>query len=67
MITREEWQELTLSERLLEHYVRIETSDETHLLRGDLLEAHRRLLELENLLTNVQAELLRLEQIHSVY
>jgi hypothetical protein len=67
MITKEEWVELTLSERLLEHYVRIENGDETHLLRGDLLEAHRRILELENLLTNVQAELLRLEQIHSVY
>lgn len=67
MITRQEWTELTLSERLLEHYVRIEHGDETNLLRGDLLEAHRRLIELENQLTNVQAEVLRLEQIHSVY
>lgn len=67
MITREEWQELTLSERLLEHYVRIEAGDDTHLLRGDLLESHRRLIELENLITNLQAEVLRLEQIHTVY
>jgi hypothetical protein len=36
-------------------------------LRDDLIEAHRRIQQLETRLTDAQAEILRLEQIHSIY
>ena len=66
MIRATEWREIPLLDRLIEHVVRMEPN-EANLLREDLIEAHRRIQQLETRLTDAQAEILRLEQIHSIY
>lgn len=66
MINATEWREIPLLDRLIEHIVRMEPSAE-NLLREDLIEAHRRIQQLETRLTDAQAEILRLDSIHSIY
>ena len=66
VIRSTEWREIPLLDRLIEHVVRMERTEE-NFLREDLIEAHRRIQQLETRLTDAQAEILRLEQIHSIY
>jgi len=66
VINATEWREIPLLDRLIEHIVRMEPSAE-NLLREDLIEAHRRIQQLETRLTDAQAEILRLDSIHSIY
>jgi hypothetical protein len=66
MIRADQYREIPLLDRLIEHVVRMEPIPENY-LRDDLIEAHRRIQQLETRLTDAQAEILRLEQIHSIY
>lgn len=66
MIRADQYREIPLLDRLIEHVVRMEAIPENY-LRDDLIEAHRRIQQLETRLTDAQAEILRLEQIHSIY
>jgi hypothetical protein len=62
MIDREEWAQLTIGERLLEHYLRLPDVD-TELLGIDLHEAHNRLRKYRNRIEDLQTEVTRLERM----
>jgi hypothetical protein len=62
VIDREEWAQLTIGERLLEHYLRLPDVD-TELLGADLHEAHNRLRKYRNRIEDLQTEVTRLERM----
>jgi hypothetical protein len=62
MIDREEWAQLTIGERLLEHYLRLPDVD-VDLLGQDLHEAHNRLRKYRNRIEDLQTEVTRLERM----
>ncbi len=62
-IPREEWMQMTLTERLIEHYVRIPDAVDAKLLAEDLQEAVRRMNGLRQRLLEAEAENRRLERM----
>ena len=60
---REEWHQMTLTERLHEHYIRIPEIIDPDLLREDLLEAARRVERLRSKLGELETENRRLERL----
>lgn len=62
-IPHEEWHQMTLTERLHEHYIRIPEIVDADLLREDLLEAARRIERLRLKLAEIETENRRLERV----
>lgn len=62
-IPRDEWMQMTLTERLIEHYVRIPDAVDTKLLAEDLQEAVRRINSLRQRNMEAEAENRRLERL----
>lgn len=62
-IPREEWLQMTLTERLHEHYIRVPEIVDPELLREDLLEAARRIERLRTKLAEAEVENRRLERV----
>lgn len=62
-IPREEWLQMTLVDRLHEHYIRVPEIVDPDLLRDDLLEAARRVERLRSKLAELETENRRLERM----
>lgn len=62
-IPREEWLQMTLTERLIEHYIRIPDAVDAKLLAEDLQEAVRRINNLRQRNMEAEAENRRLERL----
>jgi hypothetical protein len=62
-IPREEWHQMTLVDRLHEHYIRVPEIVDPELLREDLLEAARRIERLRTKLAEAEVEARRLERL----
>lgn len=62
-IPREEWMQMTLTERLIEHYIRIPDAVDAKLLAEDLQEAVRRINGLRQRNLEAEAENRRLERL----
>jgi hypothetical protein len=62
VIDPEEWAQLTIGERLLEHYLRLPDVN-VELLGKDLHEAHNRLRRYRNKIDDLQVEVTRLERM----
>jgi hypothetical protein len=64
VIDREEWAQLSIGDRLLEHYLRLPDVN-AELLAQDLHEAHNRLRRYRHRLEDLQSEVSRLERLLS--
>jgi hypothetical protein len=62
-IARDEWMQMTLMERLIEHYVRIPDAVDMNFLADDLKEAMRSINTLRQLNFKAEAENRRLKQL----
>lgn len=63
MIDHEEWAQLSIGERLMEHYLRIPDGLDYELLGKDLHEAHNRLRRQRDRIQDLQFEVSRLERL----
>lgn len=63
MIDHEEWAQLPLGDRLLEHYLRIPDGLDMTLLGQDLHEAHNKLRRQRDRIQDLQFEVSRLERV----
>ena len=63
MINHEDWAQLSIGERLLEHSLRIPDGIDMDLLAHDLHEAHNRLRRQRDRIQDLQFEVSRLERL----